>query len=857
MRVSMRHIAGNVVWAASGEVWAVWRVEPLGGSYMSCRVREQVTDQVTSLLRALPGSARLYSLCGQIDPGEVAARMVEGVDLRDAPRWAEVAQAQLDLLDGVEMHQRSWWLAVALGRTGWRAEVSAAFSAARSEASALLGLGPAAVRAEEAVGYLQQAAQLAAEVEAFIGLRAARPAEIVWMHQHAVHRGVEEPLLTEAARHEGFGGRLVGGELRCPSYADLGQVRLQEGGTSAEEGRGGGAVRRKRNRRSPLSRPWLEVESAAGTGYQAHLALAEIPRAVQEENADILAQLEVLPWPVDVVCDLTLVPASKVTAEVNRKKRELLDQADQRASQHAAGLSDDLHDAAEDLAEEGAHAARNQMEVEVRSVTVLTVWAPSAEECQERSQTLLKRMSGVNYRLVQPLGAQADLFSLGLPAAVRPPKVRQFTQYQLSGDFAMSGAVTGHAFGDATGQMIGISLDSGAVRPVLWDIADAPRKDASASVGVVGEPGGGKSTLLKLMASSIVDRGGQVIAIDRTPLREWAHFVEHAARGRCQIVDAASAEVSIDPLRLFDRATGVRYARSYLSLQLGVGAMTAQGAVLKAAVTAAADSASPCMAQVLVFLEERAAGEGPGAREAADMLALLQVVCDEPLAAMVFDPELPVLTLGGGRSDAVVVTTAGLTLPPKEAVLNPELLRLQPTEALIGRAVLYLIAALARETAFEADRFCQITVDECYWLTASTEGSALVHEIVSDGRKHFTGIALGAHHVHELGSDLIRGLLAYLAVARTTDRTLAGHALKALGLPSDNEGLLEKLASLSPFGDKDRAGEMLARDARRQVGHFRTLVPNVPRIRQAIFTTPGGSSAQGTQRSADERTQVL
>ncbi|MGW7639514.1 ATP-binding protein, partial [Streptomyces decoyicus] len=360
MRLAMRHIAGNVVWSATGEVWAVWRVEPQGGPYMSGRERSQITGQVTSLLRALPGSARLYSLCAQTDPGEVAARMIQGVDMDTYPHWAEVAKARLDLLDGMEMHQRTLWLAVPLSSTGWRAELSAAFGAAWSEVSAVLGAQPTAVAAEEVVGYLQQAQQLARELAAFAELRAARPAEIVWMHQHAVHRGLEEPLLTEASQHEGYGGRLMHGELRCPSYADLGQVRLHEGGQQPPDDTGTAHRARtrkgKRGRPSVLKRAWLEVESAAGTGYQAHLALAEMPRAVKEEDADILAQLEILPWPIDVTVDLSLVPAEKVSAEVSKRKRELLDQVDQHSAQHAMGLPDEMHDAAEDL--DGAGGVR-------------------------------------------------------------------------------------------------------------------------------------------------------------------------------------------------------------------------------------------------------------------------------------------------------------------------------------------------------------------------------------------------------------------------------------------------------------------------------------------------------------------
>ncbi len=75
----------------------------------------------------------------------------------------------------------------------------------------------------------------------------------------------------------------------------------------------------------------------------------------------------------------------------------------------------------------------------------------------------------------------------------------------------------------------------------------------------------------------------------------------------------------------------------------------------------------------------------------------------------------------------IVITTAGLRLPPKAAFDQPEVLRQQPLEALIGRAVLYLIAAIARQTAFEdPSRFTAVVLDELYWLTSSAEGTALV-----------------------------------------------------------------------------------------------------------------------------------
>lgn len=863
MRVPIRHIAGHLVWSTAGVVWAIWRVEPHGSPYMGHRQREELLSRVTTVVRSLPGAARVFGLCAQLDPGEVVSRTLEGVDLDRHPHWAQVAHAQLDLLAGMEMHQRTVWLAVPLASPGARAELSAALGSTWAELSGLLGLAPSPVPAQEVAAYRQRAEQVAAELGSGLGMRPARPAEIVWMVQHAVHRGLEEPLLTHAGDSRSWGGRIVNGVLRSPSYADLGQVRLLEGGQDLPGGRragdGGPGRRRERTAPSAVRRVWLQVETEEGTGYQAHLALAEMPAVVPAEAADVLAQLEQLPYPVDFVCDLRLVPAEKVKQEVRRKKRELMDQAEQYDAQSDIGLPEEMHAAAGDLGELDARVSRSSLEVEVQAVTVLTVWGGDARTCDERARSLVKQLSGADYRLVRPIGRQEHLFALGLPGAATPVQVREFTQYQLSEDWAMTGAFCGGQFGDPAGQMIGVSLDSGTVRPVLLDIAHAPQETASASFGVAGELGAGKSVLLKLITSAVVDRGGRAIVIDRTPIREWATFAATAAPGRCQVVDAATARLSIDPLRIFPAATGAHYALSYLTLQLGVGPMTAQGAVLKRAVTQAAASAEPSMDQVLRALEEMARQEaGPRAQDAATVCDLLRVVTDDPLAAMVFDPGLPPVSLTGDLgSDFVVITTAGLTLPPREAVTHPELLRQQPVEALIGRAVLYLIAALSRQVAFtQPERFTLITVDECYWLTSSAEGLALVHEVVHDGRKHGAGIGLGGHDVLELGNETIRGLLAYRFLARTSDEVLARRGLEFLGLTPDEDLVRLVTTELSPIGVADRAGEMLARDPRMQVGRLQVLVPALARLESGIFTTPGedGASAPGPGEREEDAT---
>lgn len=438
---------------------------------------------------------------------------------------------------------------------------------------------------------------------------------------------------------------------------------------------------RREDGASPLVRRWLQVECEAGTAYQAHLALAELPAARAVEASDVLAQLEGLDFPVDFTVDLQIVPADKAKEQVQRKKRELLDQAEQYGAQ-PTGMPHSLPHAAGDLAEQDARLSRSSVEVEVQSVTVLTVWGQDPHTCDARARALAAVLSGADYRAIRPHGMQEHLFTLGLPGAVRPGVVREFTQHQLSPDWAASGAFTAMAVGDPTGLMVGVDLDCGTIRPVLLDIADAPHRNASASVGVVGDLGAGKSVVEKLLTCSVVDRGGRAIVIDRTPVKEWAAFGRSATGKGCQVIDAAHATLSIDPLRVFGGRTGAHYALSYLTLQLGVGPMSAAGAVLHHAVEQAAAQPAPSMVHVLHALTALAADDQmPGMRRdaAATMADLTGIVAANPLAAMVFDPGLPPVRLEGDLgSDMVIVTTAGLTLPPKEAFAAPDVLRQQP-----------------------------------------------------------------------------------------------------------------------------------------------------------------------------------
>ncbi|MER5951203.1 ATP-binding protein [Streptomyces sp. NPDC001904] len=884
MRVPIRHIAGHLLWSSEGHTWAIYRLYPgadepghgheaVAGAYLSAAVRDEQLQRITQLVRSLSGQPRLFGLCAQVDPSEVAWRMLDGLHGEDgelaagARPWVEHVEAALTLLDGQEMHRRTLWLAIPLSdesRSDRRLAARAVGTGALGELCDVLGLRPAPVSDHDVARARERAAQIEAQIAGAVPLRPARPAEIVWIVQHALHRGLSEPLLSEAAVSPLYGSRVTGGVLTSPSYAELGQVRLEEGGLprsapAAADASAGGRrsllARRPggahltgrqwwKEATSPIQRRWLQVDTVEGTGYQAHLVLAEAPPAVSVQAADLFAQLESLDFPVDFTVSLELVTASEARRRIQRKRNELVDQVDQYDAR-PTGLPSDIPEAARDLREMDARLARMSAEVEVQSVTVLTVWAPTSELCDARARALEKLLAGVDYRMVRPVGLQSELFALGLPGSVRPFAVKEFTQHQVAEDWAMSGAFTRSEAGDPAGILLGFDLDCGTPRPVTINVADAPKRDASASMAVVGDLGGGKSVLQKIVQSAVVDRGGRAICIDRTPVREWATFARGSAPGRCQVIDAAQAELSIDPLRLFPGMQGRQYALNYLLLQLGIGAMSIQGEVLHHAVEQAADLPDASMSKVIDLLGQVARSKsGKRADAAASVAGMLRLVTGNPLAAMVFDPALPVARLDGSASaDLIVITTAGLTLPPKQAFEKPEILHQQPLEALIGRAVLYLIAAMARQSAFtDPARFCAVVTDELYWLTSSAEGTALVHEILHDGRKHGAGLFAGSHDARELGPD--RGLFAYKALARTADAERARRGLDFVGMDSRDAELVRLVTTnLSPVGIADRAGEVLLTCPRQNTGRVKVQIPALSRIADHIRTTPGGQPA--------------
>lgn len=842
MRLPIRHVAKNLIFTTSGTVWAVWRVAAANYSHAPQAAKKRRLKALESLFKSLTGEPMLLSLCPQVDPIAVVRAMVADVDLARSPRYEQLGHAVLDELEAMELTGRTDWLAVPLPAVSHKEMLGAAFRAARADVSTLLGLMPAAITSEEIAERAGQAERMQARWSGGVAMRPATEAEILWIYGHSARRGLAEPFLPDGTEPAVRGrGRTV---------AALGEMLLAEGGTDFDT--------RRPVPGNPFQRRFLQVSSEWGDSYQAMLALSEMPEAFALPGAAYLQQLDDLAYPVDWVARLVITPGRKAEAKSRRRARHLRSQAAEYEGDPAGPPASIVKNEA-DNAEFRERVASSAREVEIQAMVTLAVWGADPDDVQDRAASLAHDFGAGDYTFARPVGEQASLWRAMLPGCRTPRVMSGYAQTLLAHDFALAMPWCGSALGDDRGGLFALQLASGGARPVLIDPTRGPRENASACMAFIGELGAGKSVAMKAAVYSVLARGhqtgkahsrGRAVIVDRTKEQEWVRFAK-ACPGTTQVIRIdQQAEVSLDPLRLFNAdnpKTAARFCESFLTLLLGVKPMDLEGVALSEAVEAVLERPAPSMRALVDELVER----GRDDVASRNLARKLKAVARKDLAAVVFDDTLPVVDTR--RADAVVFAVNSLQLPKKAELASDHRIERLEFEKVLGRAVMYLISAVARETAMASkEEFAVAVFDECWYLTSSDEGLELLLELMRDGRKHNAAAYVGSHDPDDIGpagsekGQIIRGLIPHRLMFRQTTRALAVRGLDFLGVDSADPDLLDLVTSgLSPIDLPDeerlaRAGECLYRDLAGRVGLMKVLIPFDALVARAIHTTPTG-----------------
>lgn len=864
-------VIGNLAWTPDGSVWAIWRVDPVPYRYAAAEDKTSYVRTTAVLLRALRGEPLLLSLAGRVGADDTIRRALAGIDTTRHPVYAEMTAAYRRQLSGMDLRERSYWLALPLPH---RSTLRAAFgvlSGGGGQVARAFGVTPAAPSLAEVRARAAQATRVA---RAIPGLTPATPDQVLWIHRRAARRGTAgEPVLTNRPGPAPLWRR---GRLHAPRYTALGEIHLDEGGRSAptvSPARSGGSGVLQAGLRwlrdggpaaggNPFSHRFLAVTTPdAGTGYQAFLTLSDLPAEWAFPGGEWLAGLaEDLPFPIDWALRARVVPGPDAKARVSRKRRQLADQLGEYSpgENEAPGLSEDVPDwvltGQRQLADEQAGLDANGAEVEYESTVVLGVWGATRAEVEQRAEALRLTFSD-ELIAVRPTGGQIGCYAAMLPGMAPPPVVDDYRQYLLADDLAKAMPLVGGRLGDRTGQVLGLTADTGLPEPVQLNLAGWTQRDISASIGLFAELGAGKSVTLKKLLADVGAAGGRTIGWDRTRTQEQSVFLRATFGERqVQVVDLARpAAASLDPLRVLPGLDATAAAETFIAQLLGVDATSETGTVLAEALAAIAGRPQRSMT---VLIDELAAQAAAGSAAAAGLARKLQAAARRDLCAVMFDPALPALDLSATH---IVFATHQLAVPKRHELRSDLHTAKLPFAALFGRAVLTLSALLAKTVAFGDPRFSLVHADECYWLTREGEGSPgydTVLELIRDGRKNHAGIVLAGHDPDDTGDDTLLGLLSAILVGRQRNRRLAARYVTALGVtdPDVRDRLLRTITDgLSPLSHVDpatgdsvvqpgREGEFLAKIHHR-LGRIKVLVPPVPRLQAAIRTTPDAGRA--------------
>lgn len=846
----------NLMWTRSGVVWATWRIQPplVNGKPVlyglaPTVVKGMVLGHHQELYQAMRGEALMLGLCADVDPTEIVDRMLEGIDVGECSEWADEVERTYDALEQIPLGERAYWLAIPLAMRSPKEQLIRMGQVGDRYLREQVGLPAWRPSPSDVRSALVAAASVAERIPANFKPTPATGAEQMWIALHLQQRGLGAdgmfPLPAPSVDADTIPAIDGAEAVRYPRPTSMPHPWLDEGGQSDVE---------KGQRFVPYKRRYLKVVCPWSTeempSYQVTQALVAGPRdGWQSPGVEWISFADQMPFDVDWALRLCVTPAADVRRRNKRAENDIKDQFEQQdGTNEITGGTSELGRIATTLKEYHAALNASDKEVEVEATVMFTTSGHTAEIAKTKARILRDEYKRHEFILEAPLGAQEELWWASWPGVPTTPKVREHAQITTGAEFATGVPVVGFSLGDSSGARFATNISGGRRTPVLIDRASMLRADLSASFGTVAELGAGKSVLMKCDMGNTVDRGGRVIAIDRTEAREYAVFAETLSPDQTQIVDLVGPTLSLDPLRVLGPRRGARMVQSLFATMLGVSVIDPRGVALSRLLKAEYLAANEITS--LLKLAEHISGlDTPEARE---LSGLIETVSMSELGEVLFNDKLAPLDI---TARAIVFLTRGLTLPTQSELEHEHLFKQMTPEKIVGRAMYAMLMNLSRTIAFEdKNTLVGVYIDEVYFVTSSPEGLEALRLMIQDGRKHGAFVGIASHDPVHFGDTVMRGLIPEKYVMRQRNKALARRAVQWLtGAESTEPGTEAEPADeylveivthdLAPVGADgevapERRGEGLMSDRLSTIGKIQKTLPENPRRRAAVLSTP-------------------
>ncbi|WP_234791070.1 ATP-binding protein [Mycolicibacterium wolinskyi] len=790
------NVVGNLRFTNSG-VYADYLVHGLSTTLRPLPVFERAATSHRNLGRNLASGSLLYGLVADADQGAILDRVVGrhgeesawGVYARQA--WTPVVADPLQTGEEIGPQDRVYWMTMPVdaGRLG-----RTATGKVQKLAAWVIGRDP---DSDESVqGYAELAGEIVGALPDEFHITAATPSQILWHHRHNTLRGVfREPLPDPRS-----------GPDELPGYM-FGRWDFDES-----------ANRDRLRRWWPSRRSVVRVQEIAADDtlvgpvcYQALLSVESFPKyGLRFPRAAYLRALDNIDTPavIDWLQHVNVAKPDQALAANRRNAKNIRDQRRQRAARRDEADDEKLEEKLDGTMDYSSELNANPTEREVDGATIIAVGADSLDVIEDAVKQIRQELDSVTIAFGRRRGSHRVLWKSFNPGSETSSPINQFRNPTTAHRWSRFLPFISDDCGNSTGSPLALNQNTSRQAIILHDPEGCARRNHNTGLGVVGEPGSGKSNRVKVSAYELMLRRGQLRIFDPGVHGEWAKAFRGAADVR--VIDPTKADLSLDPLVIFPYEEAGSRAADHVLPMIGVDARSRLRAEFEVALRPDNREANGIrrMRDLIEYLRRQ-----PNPHD-NELLVLLEAAAASYYTQALFDPNRkPYLT---GDSQVTIWLTRNLALPDadeiRSAMKGGAGLDLT-TRQVAGMAMYGLIVDLEQHHLFQRrDVYGNMIFEECAELLAYPPGARAAQRITTQGRKFATGITLitqDFRHLARMGDKFITQKWLF----RLTDPDLAAQTLAWAGIDPDQypdvlQSYIEDTspANTTPTGDDDEIG---------------------------------------------------
>lgn len=530
---------------------------------------------------------------------------------------------------------------------------------------------------------------------------------------------------------------------------------------------------------------YIEITDNTNNSHlQSFVHVVDYPENIGKYGLNIF-QTSDFSFPYDTVIHFNILSPHEALQKTESKRRLLLAQAREAfGSGEDIGITDE-----KGLGVSRSLAAKLESGKSLASISIcMAVSHTDRRELNARVAQLQSSFTAKHFRVVRPSSKQLESLVSFLPGSVSSAPMIECDP----GYLAALGSSFAFEVGDPKGFFVGWSGHT----PVYWEPGRAARElNKTNAILISGSLGGGKSVLSKVMANFTLMNGGYVLAID--PKEEYWPF-KHLYKDHVNAVDLSPrGGIALNPFLFSDvEITAQSIAQNFLTIALNATGKESRLLAISQALERLyllprehryMDNFINCLMQVH--------NENPNAvikDEAQQSVFLLESMKRTDIGRMVFGKEN--IKFFSEKERMVVINIK--EIPRPSANTDPS--RYTESERQ-GLALIYLIAAIARETAFGLPRNAvkMLIFDEAWVMASISEGERLLDEIIRVGRSYNLIPVLISQNITDLEKPVFvnNSSQVFCFRALSAEETKAG--LRILG--ADENGVPpETFAKLQP-----------------------------------------------------------